>query len=172
MKRMIAAALLAGAMIVNAGLTLAADAPAREAAKEPTREEVVEQQIKMLRQDLRADKKKIVAANMLLTDAEAVKFWPVYDAYTVETVKLNDTLQALIKEYAQNADTLTDDKIKSLTRRTLEMDEAVTKLRSKFAPQFAKAVGARKTARFMQIDRRLSLLMNLQVASGIPLVQP
>jgi hypothetical protein len=42
----------------------------------------------------------------------------------------------------------------------------------KFVPQFTKAVGAKKAARFMQIDRRLGLLMNLQVASAIPLVQP
>lgn len=168
MKKVFVTALLVGAMAVTGGLALAADAP----AKGPTREEVVEQEIKLLRQDLRAEKKKIVAANMLLTESEAVKFWPVYDAYTAETVTLNDTLQSLIKEYAQNVDTMTDDRIKSLTERTLEMDEEVTKLRIQFVPRFTEAVGAKKAARFLQIDRRLGLLVSLQLASGIPLVQP
>ncbi|RNC68280.1 MAG: hypothetical protein ED859_10920 [Desulfuromonadales bacterium] len=150
-------------MVLNAGVLL---------AEEPTKEEAVEQEIKLLRQNLRADKKKIVAANMQLTEAEAVKFWPVYDAYTVETTKLNDTLQALIKEYSQNYATMTDEKIRSLTKRTLEMDEDAAKLRIKYVPLFDKAISPKKTARFMQIDRRLGLLMNLQISSGVPLVQP
>jgi hypothetical protein len=141
-------------------------------AQDPTKDEVVEQQIKLLRQDLRAEKKKIVAANMQLTEAEAVKFWPVYDAYTVETTKLNDTLQALVKEYAQNYDTMTDEKIKTLTESTLQMDEDVVELRMKYVPLFEKAIAAKKTARFFQIDRRLEMLVNLQLSSGIPLVQP
>jgi hypothetical protein len=147
---------------------MAAEVP----SKEMTREEVIEQQIKFLRQDLRADKKKIVAANMQLTEAEALKFWPVYDAYTMETIKLNDTLQSLIKEYAQNYKTMTDDKIKTLTKKTLQRDEDVTKLRINYVPKFDKAVSAKKTALFMQLDRRLELLINLQLASEIPLVQP
>jgi hypothetical protein len=164
MKKFVVAVLLAGVMLFNAAVLIAAEGPTNEAA--------VEQEIKMLRQDLRTEKKKIVAANMQLTEAEAVKFWPVYDAYTLETVKLNDTLQSLLKEYAQNVDTMTDEKIKSLTKKTLKMDEDVTKLRIKYVPLFEKAVSAKKTARFMQIDRRLGLLMNIQVASGVPLVQP
>jgi len=163
MKKAVVAALLFGSMVCNTGVLL---------AEGPTKEAAVEQEIKLLRQDLRAEKKKIVAANMQLTEAEAVKFWPVYDAYTLETTKLNDTLQGLVEEYAKNYDRMTDEKIKSLTKRTLEMDEAVTKLRMKYVPLFTKAVSAKKAARFMQIDRRLGLLMNVQVASAIPLVQP
>lgn len=163
MKKIIAAAMLTGSLLLNVGV-LCAEGPTIEAA--------VEKEIKLLRQDLRADKKKIVAANMQLTEAEAVKFWPVYDAYTLETIKLNDTLQALVKEYAQNYETLTDEKAKSLTKRTLDLDEGAAKLRLKYVPLFNKVISARKTARFMQIDRRLGLLVNIQLAAGLPLVQP
>ena len=164
MKKVVALVLLAGSMLVQSGVLLAAEGPTMEAA--------VEQEIKLLRQDLRAEKKKIVAANMQLTEAEAVKFWPVYDAYTLETIKLNDTLQELIKEYAQNYEKMTDEKANSLTRRTLDLDEAAAKLRLKYVPLFNKVVSARKTARFMQIDRRLGLLVNIQLAAVLPLVQP
>ena len=163
MKKVITVALLVGSMLLNAGVLF---------AEGPTKEAAVEQEIKLLRQDLRMEKKKIVAANMELSEAEALKFWPVYDAYTLETIKLNDTLQGLVKEYAQNYETLTDQKAASLTKRTLDLDAAATKLRSKYVPLFNKAVSAKKTARFMQIDRRLGLLVNIQVASALPLVQP
>jgi len=163
MKKVIVAVMLAGSLLLNAGILF---------AEGPTKEAAVEQEIKLLRQDLRADKKKIVAANMQLTEAEAVKFWPVYDAYTLETIKLNDTLQGLIKEYAQNYETLTDEKAASLTKRTLDLDDGVTKLRLKYVPLFTKVISAKKTARFMQVDRRLGLLVNIQVAAGLPLVQP
>ena len=163
MKRLMTVALFAVTLLVNAGVLF---------AEGPTKEAAVDQEIKMLRQDLRADKKQIVAINMQLTEAEALRFWPMYDAYTLETTKLNDTLQALIKEYAQNYDSLTDEKAKSLTKRTLELDESATKLRLKYVPLFNKVISARKTARFMQIDRRLGLLMNIQVSAALPLVQP
>jgi len=163
MKKVVAGAMLVGSMLLNAGVLF---------AEGPTNEAAVDQEIKLLRQDLRADKKKIVAANMQLTEAEALKFWPVYDAYTLETIKLNDTLQALVKEYAQNYESLTDEKAKSLTKRTLELDVSTAKLRIKYVPLFNKVISARKTARFMQIDRRLGLLTNIQVAAALPLVQP
>ncbi len=163
MKKFVVAVLVAGSMMCTSGVA---------SAQGQTKDEVIEQQINLLRQDLRSEKKKIVAANMQLTEAEALKFWPVYDDYTIETTKLNDTLQALIKEYAQNYDTMTDEKIKNLTERTLLMDEDAVKLRMKYVPLFEKAIAAKKTARFFQIDRRLGMLMNLQLSSGIPLVQP
>lgn len=163
MKKVFIAALLAGSLLVNVGVLF---------AEGPTKEAAVDQEIKLLRQDLRTEKKKIVAANMQLSEAEALKFWPVYDAYTLETIKLNDTLQALVKEYAQNYETLTDEKAASLTKRTLDLDASATKLRLKYVPLFNKVISPKKTARFMQIDRRLGLLVNIQLAAGLPLVQP
>ena len=83
----------------------------QQQASTPT---VSDQDIQILRQDIRSQKKQIIAANLQLTDAEALKFWPVYDAYTQETIKINDQRYALIKEYAQTYDTMTDIQAKSL----------------------------------------------------------
>jgi hypothetical protein len=132
---------------------------------------VSDQDVQMLREDLRSQKKQIIAANMVLTDAEAVKFWPVYDQYTAETIKLNDTRYALIKEYAQSYDTMTDAQAASLTKRSNALDESFVQLRGKYIPIFSKAVPAKKTALFFQLDRRIALLTDLQLASMIPLVK-
>jgi hypothetical protein len=130
-----------------------------------------DQDIDLLRKDVRSQKKQMIAANMNLTDAEAVKFWPVYDQYTAELVKINDKKYATIKDYAQNYDTLTDDQAMNLTKQVLEVDESVAQLRQKYIPIFAKVLPGKKTALFFQLDRRLVMLIDLQLSAAIPLVQ-
>ena len=130
-----------------------------------------DQYVQLLRKDLRSGKKQLVAANMTLTDAEATKFWVVYDQYTVELMKLYDARLALIKEYAANYEKLTDAEAKSLNKRSIDNDESIAKLRQKYVPLVAKVLPGRKSALFFQIDKRLSLLIDLQLASEIPLVE-
>jgi Spy/CpxP family protein refolding chaperone len=132
----------------------------------------VDQDINLLRQDIRSHKKQIIAANLQLTDAEAEKFWPLYDQYTAELVKINDAKYAVIKEYAINYDTLTDDKALALTRQLLDVDQQVAQLRIKYVPLVNKVISGKKTALFFQMDRRLLMLIDLQLAEQIPMVQP
>jgi hypothetical protein len=132
---------------------------------------VTDQDIQLLRQDIRSNKKQIIAANLTLTDVEATKFWPVYDQYAAEMTKLGDQRYALIKEYAQNFGSLTDAQALSLIDRSLALDEAIAQLRIKYLPIIGKVLPGTKTATFFQIDRRLSGLIDLQISSQIPLVQ-
>ena len=129
-------------------------------------------EINMMRKDLRDQKKQIVAANMPLNGDEAAKFWPLYDAYTAETIKLNDQRYALVKEYASNYTSLTDAQAASYIRRWIGVDEAATKLRLEWIPKFEQLLGPKKAAIFFQLDRRTGMMIELQVASLLPLVQP
>ena len=138
----------------------------------PTAEQVNEANIALMRQDIRSERKKIVAANMPLTDTEATKFWPVYDRYIAETVKVNDLRYGLIKEYAQNYQTITDDQADSFIKRWLSFDQDNTQLRLKYIPEFEKVISHQKTALFFQIDRRVALMIELQLASQVPLLNP
>jgi hypothetical protein len=144
-----------------------AQTPSNSSAQSST-----DQDIDLLRKDIRSQKKQIIAANVQLTDTEAEKFWPLYDQYTAELVKINDAKYAAIKEYATNYNTLTDDKALSLTRQLLGVDQSVAQLRMKYVPMFSKVVSGKKTALFFQLDRRLTTLIDLQLASQIPMVQP
>jgi transposase len=141
-------------------------------AQEKANPTVPDQDLQLLRKDLRSMKKQLVAANMQLTDAEAEKFWPAYDQYASETAKIYDTRYAIIKEYAENIRQLTDAQAQSLARRAIDLDQAVVQLRVKYFPVFEKVIQGKKTALFFQIDRRLALMIDLQLASEIPLVQP
>ena len=132
----------------------------------------VDQDIALLRKDIRSDKKQIIAANMQLTDAEAPEFWLVYGQYTAELTKINDAKLSAIKDYAANYSTLTDDKALALTRQIIGIEESVGQLRLKYVPIFNKVISGKKTALFFQLDRRLTGLVDLQVASEVPLVEP
>jgi hypothetical protein len=131
----------------------------------------VDQEIAMLRSDLRSTRKQVIAANMKLTDTEAEKFWPTYNQYVTELVKINDAKYALIKEYLQNTN-LTDEQADSLSKRWLAVDESVIQLRLKYIPIFRSALSARGTAQFFQLDRRVQMMIDLQLASSIPLIEP
>jgi hypothetical protein len=109
---------------------------------------------------------------MPLTDMEATKFWPVYDRYIEETIKVNDVRFALLKEYAKNFDTANEQQADSFIKRWLALDQDNTQLRLKYIPEFEKVISHKKAAMFFQIDRRLSMMIELQLASQVPLVRP
>jgi hypothetical protein len=136
------------------------------------RAKITDAQISLLRKDLRDQKKQVVAANLPLTGDEAAKFWPVYDSYTQETIKINDRRYALFKEYAANYNTMTDDQAGSYIRRWNQVDGDFTNLRLEWMPKFEQVLGMKKSAAFFQIDRRCGLMIELQLSSLLPLVQP
>ena len=131
-----------------------------------------DQEIDLLRKDLRSKKKQLIAANMKLTDAEAEKFWPIYDQYTADLVQINNTKYDLIKVYLQTYTTMTDAEADNYMKRWTTMDESVVQLRQKYVPTFRKVLSAKNTLLFFQLDRRVSLMIDLQLASQIPLIEP
>ena len=130
----------------------------------------VERDLALLRRDLKTDKKKLIALNLPLTETEATKFWPVYDQYTGEMSKVYDEFYSIIKEYAANQKTLTDAQASSMINRWAAIQVEQAQTRQKYIPLVEKVIPSRKAALFFQVDRRLYELMDLQVASQIPLV--
>ena len=141
-------------------------------ASKVSAEKVADDSVQLMRQDIRSERKKIVAANLPLTEAEAVKFWPAYDRYVVDHSKIYDTRYALIKEFAQNYDRLTDEQARRLMKRWITTEEEMAELRLRWMPEFEKVISPKKTAMFYQIDRRLGYMVELQLSSQIPLVKP
>jgi hypothetical protein len=131
----------------------------------------IDKSVAFLRQDLRSGKKQAIAASLQLTEAEATKFWPVYDQYAAELTKVGDQRYALIKEYANGYGTLTDSEALSLIKRSLLLDEQVAQLHSKYVPIVNQVLPGTKTATFFQMDRYINALIDVQVAGSIPVVQ-
>jgi hypothetical protein len=130
-----------------------------------------DEDVRLLKKDLRSQKKQIVAANMDLTDAEAEKFWPVYDRYATDVAKVYDTKIALFQEYLENYQTMSGDQAESYLRRRATVEEDMMQVRLKYLPEFRKVLTGRETALFYQIDWRLDLMINLQLAQA-PVINP
>jgi hypothetical protein len=160
--------------VLAAAVTLNAQQPSTPTASRTnmSEEQVSDANVQLMRQDVRSERKKIVAANMPLTESEATKFWPLYDRYIGETVKVNDVRYALLKEYAQNYNSMTDEQADSYIKRWLALDHDNTEARLRFIPEFEKVISHKKTVMVFQLDQRVAMMIELQLASQIPLVKP
>ena len=129
--------------------------------------------MEILRQKIKADKKLIVASNMQLTEAEAKKFWPIYDAYQSDLSKINQRLGKLIVEYAEvyNQGAVPDAKAKKLLDEALSIEDAELKLKRSYVPKLEKALPEMKVARYIQIENKIRAIIKYELAAEVPLVE-
>lgn len=130
-----------------------------------------EDMIEMLRQDLTADATAIMTAALQLDSAQSELFWPIWREYNLEWSKTGDAQLALLKEYADNQAKMDDDLAEDYAKRAFKIEENRLKLRKKYWKKVNKAVGGIVAGRFVQVDRQLTNLMQVQIASEVPLVQ-
>jgi hypothetical protein len=130
----------------------------------------LEPAIQMLRQEAGKDRREIVKANMLLTNSEAARFWPIYDQYRTAMHKIGDRRVKLITDYAANRDSMSEDEGNRLLREALDIDKERTELKESYVKKFQKELSARTTARFFQIDQKLDAAVDAALAARIPLI--
>lgn len=172
MKKPLLAAFALGVVAMAAQIpAMAQDAGTQPAANQNS-QAALDQNIELMRKDIRSQKKQLIAANVPLTDAEAQTFWPVYDQYAAELTKIGDAKYALIKEYAQSYNTMTDAQADDWTMRVLKLDADMAALRMKYQPNFRKLLPAKKAALYEQVERQAQMMIDTQITMGIPLVQP
>ena len=127
----------------------------------------------ILRDKIKADKKLLIAENLGLTEAESKAFWPVYGEYQKELAGLNARLGKMIQSYANeyNAKTMTDEKAKTLMTEALSIEEAETALKKKYMDRLNGVIPAIKAARYLQMENKIRALIRFDMAANIPLVQ-
>jgi hypothetical protein len=130
---------------------------------------VTDEDIALLRQDLRAMKMQVIGQNMSLSETEGLKFWPIYNHYVKDLQEVNNRKYALLKQYAEMWATMTDQDALIYVRNWLEADEQAQALRLKYVPVVSQVLPGRKAATFFQLDRRLNMMIDLQLFSQIPL---
>jgi hypothetical protein len=130
---------------------------------------VTDEDIALLRKDLRAMKMQVIGQNMSLSDGEAQKFWPIYNHYVKDLQEVNNQKYALLKQYAEMWETMSDEDALIYVRHWLEVDGQAQALRLKYVPVVSQVLPGRKAATFFQLDRRLNMIIDLQLFSQIPL---
>lgn len=167
---MVVATVFGGGMAAAGAKTRGTVAQAQQVTVErvinPT---TTDEDIALLRQDLRAKKMQVIGDNMSLSDAEAQKFWPIYNHYVKDLHEVNNQKYALLKQYAEMWATMTDEDALVYVRHWLEADGQAQALRLKYVPVVSQVLPGKKAATFFQLDRRLNMIIDLQLFSQIPL---
>lgn len=129
--------------------------------------------MQILRDKIKADKKLLVATNMELTESEAKSFWPVYDQYQKDLQKINQRMASVLEAYADDyrKQSLTDAKARKLIDDALAIDKMEADLKSVYAPKLEKVLPAKKVVRYLQIENKIRAVVKYDIASGVPLVR-
>jgi hypothetical protein len=125
--------------------------------------------IQLLRQDVRSQKQRLIAQNLPMNESEAIKFWAVYNRYSDDLRPIYDEKFRLLKQYRESWGNMSNEDALIYARRWLELDAQAHELRSKYVVDVSSALPGKKTAAFFQLDRRITMMIDLQIASQIPL---
>jgi hypothetical protein len=147
------------------GVVMAVVAPAMSQDKPADNMQVVVEKI-------RADKKLFVAENMQLTETEEKVFWPVYERYQDELFLLRARVAKLIKDYGEAYETMTNDTAKKLMDENMTIDTLALKLRQAYLPEFRKVLPEVKVVRYYQIENKINAALIYELARNIPLIKP
>ena len=126
--------------------------------------------IDLLRTNVRQEKSQLMGEVMLLDVEDAKKFWPIYSDYNDELAKVNNLRSDNIQEYARTFTSMTDEKADELIKRALDYQKQRSELLGKYYERFKQELGAITAARFVQIEHQLLMIIDLQIASSLPIV--
>ena len=126
--------------------------------------------IEVARGALKSDRQAVVAQAMELTEAESKGFWPLYREYRYDMDKVNDALMKLVLEYGKLYPTVSDDRATQMLKDYTAFQRKQVETRTAYLKKFSKVLPAAKALRLAQVETRLDLVIQLQLASRVPLV--
>jgi len=126
--------------------------------------------LELLRSDIKTNTVAILTEVMELSDAEGEKFWPIYRQYEVDAAKIGDRRVAMLKDYAASFDTMTDAKAKETADAYFKLQDDKLKLSKDYFKKVEKELGSNTAARFTQVMNQINLLIEVQIAASIPLI--
>ena len=135
-------------------------------------ESAADTNMQILLDKVKADKKLVVAANMNLNDAQSKAFWPIYDAYQKDLMKINERTAKMISNYADayNSGAMTDKQAQTLIHEALAIEASEVAMHKSYAAKLGKVLPARVVARYLQIENKIRAAIRFEMADKIPLV--
>ena len=127
--------------------------------------------LQQLRADIQTDRQALVAASLGLTDEEGEAFWPVYRDYRNDMAKVGDRMQTLIQDYAEIWDIATEEQAKAMVNEMLDIQHDKLKVRKSHLSKFRNVLPEVKVARFLQIENKIDVIVELGLADSIPLIE-
>jgi len=120
---------------------------------------------------IKADKKLLVAENLQLTGTEAKAFWPVYEGYQDELFLLRTRTLKLIEDYTDAYGTMTNTTAKKLLDEYMTIEMLRLELRKAYLPKFRKVLPDIKVVRYYQIENKINAAIDYELGARIPLIK-
>jgi len=127
--------------------------------------------IELARDILKTEKKSAIAEGMDLTDTEITPFWALYNEYNSKLSQTQNQRVALIKNYAENYETMTDDKADEIMQSYFKYQQEIIKLKKSYYSRFKKILPKAKAARYFQLENKIQTLVDAELAMQIPLIE-
>lgn len=127
--------------------------------------------LEIARDVLKTEKKAAIAEVMQLSESESQPFWTLYNEYQGKLYIVQNKRIAIINDFAENYENLTDEKADELWLNTMKYKQEILKLKKTYYARFKKILPAGKAARFMHAENKIETLINAQLALEIPLIQ-
>jgi hypothetical protein len=160
-------------MLITVGLLIATSSTAHLQSKPTAEDETASLNLsayaELLRSDVRTQKVAIITEVMGFTEAEDKAFWPIYRDYDTEMSKLGDERVALIAEYANTFEKITDPVADKLAAKAMDLQTRRNAAMGKCYERVKGALSPRTALRFLQVEHQLQLLIDLQIAASLPL---
>jgi Spy/CpxP family protein refolding chaperone len=128
----------------------------------------IDSTIAVVRANMRAGRTTLITAGMNFTDKDGAAFWPIYQQYEYERSRLDDRRAAVIKQYTQKYPNLTDAEAKAMAEQMLDCESRLAELKKKYYKKFNKVLPALTVTKFFQLERRMDLMMDMQVEAALP----
>lgn len=152
------------ALLIVTFATLAFCPFSRAQSNEPT----IDSKIALVRANMQADRTTLITAGMNFNDKEGAAFWPIYREYQYERSRLDDRRSAVIKEYAQEYPGVTDAEAKAMAEQMLDCEFRLAQLKKKYYKKFNRVLPALTVTKFFQLERRVDLMMDMQIEASLP----
>jgi hypothetical protein len=169
------AAVLAGLALCAAAVQFgrAAYGPQDAAAKQTPLHQggYLNSYIALLKSDLKSRKKDFIREGLRLNEKEAAVFWPIYQSYETDLKRIEDTRLQVVQDYVANYDKMTDDSAKELIKKKLALEEQRIELKKSYLKRFEKILPGKALARYLQLEYRFGLMMDLKNTAEVPLVE-
>ena len=128
----------------------------------------IDSAIAIVRANMKADKTTLITTGMNFNDKEGAAFWPIYRQYEYERSRLDDRRAGVIKQYTQKYPALTDAEAKAMADQMLDCESRLAELKKKYYKKFNKVLPTLTVTKFFQLDRRIDLMIDMQVEASLP----
>ncbi|MDD1650193.1 MAG: hypothetical protein LUO80_07340 [Methylococcaceae bacterium] len=117
------------------------------------------------------DRRRLIAENLQLTDAEAKRFWPLYEQFEKDLYALTEKRRATIAKFGENYESMTDAMAKEIMLERVNLEEERMRLRRAYLHRFEKVVPVKKLARYIQIESKIRAAVEAGIAEELPLIK-